>query len=215
MADVTTKYAIPYAEGIDAPDIAITQDSAERIDEVMVGYAEGTLAAIPAAGIEGRLYRCTDGDNINRVFMDTGVAWIELNPNHEPLLQGGYLINGANAGANAVFSIGGPLGFSMPKPGRVRVNVLALINEEGATGPTAYTVTPQCQIDAGVWDTAQEGVAGGSVDGAKTDNSFESWNWVKTGLSAGVHTCQFRLAVSNSPVLVVVRGKGHVQVDMM
>jgi hypothetical protein len=48
---------------------------AAAIDSNMAGYAEGTIAAIPAAGKSGRLYRATD---TGQLFIDTGSAWVEF-----------------------------------------------------------------------------------------------------------------------------------------
>jgi hypothetical protein len=237
----TTKWAIPKQTDADPADLQAAHNAAfNRIDAVMMGFEFGTLALRPAAGKRGRRYYATDN---GKLYEDNGTTWDEVvigtdtrlsdqrvptdgsvtsakigvGAGHAlgPLLRGGYLVSGANGGANSVFSIGGPLGFTMPRAGDVRVKVMAMINEEGATGPTSYVVTPQAQIDAGAWDSAYDGVAGGSVDGGRTDTLLEGWNWIKLGLGAGVHTLQLRLIVSNSPVLVVVRGKGLVEVDLI
>lgn len=78
MAFTTTaKYALRWLTGASAAnDIdAGFQALAEDVDSKMAGYAQGTLAARPAAAVTGRLYRTTD---TGQVFIDTGTIWIEL-----------------------------------------------------------------------------------------------------------------------------------------
>jgi hypothetical protein len=73
----TTKYALRWLTGTNLiSDIdAGFQTLAEDIDASMAGYASGTVAALPAAGKAGRIYRATDAA---RWFVDTGTAWDEI-----------------------------------------------------------------------------------------------------------------------------------------
>lgn len=73
----TTKYTLPRLDG--SSDISDVDEGiaalADAVDANMAGYAEGTLASLPAVGRSGRFYRTTD---TGQVFLDTGAAWIEI-----------------------------------------------------------------------------------------------------------------------------------------
>lgn len=79
MATFTTtaKYALRWLTGANLiSDIdAGFQALAEDVDANVAGYSSGTLAALPAAGKAGRLYRTTD---TGQWFADTGSAWVEV-----------------------------------------------------------------------------------------------------------------------------------------
>lgn len=75
----TSKYAIPTfaAGGTDPVNTGHTQinSALATVDANMAGYTTGTLAARPAAGKAGLIYRATD---TGQVFLDIGSAWVEL-----------------------------------------------------------------------------------------------------------------------------------------
>jgi len=77
LSDTTAKHLIPFVEGTDLIDQypLLSQDAAERIDDIIARYEQGLLGDRPAATISGRLYRATDTD---QAFLDTGSAWEEL-----------------------------------------------------------------------------------------------------------------------------------------
>lgn len=72
----TAKYALRWLTGSNLiSDIdAGFQALAEDIDASMAGYASGTAASRPAAGVAGKLYRATD---TGQVFIDTGTTWYD------------------------------------------------------------------------------------------------------------------------------------------
>jgi len=75
---LTSRYALPYPVGTDAPDVPYwMQNLAVKLDGIITTDGHGTLASRPAAGLSGRLY--TD-DATQITYRDTGSAWVALNP---------------------------------------------------------------------------------------------------------------------------------------
>jgi hypothetical protein len=77
---------------------------ANALDAVAVVFAEGTLAARPAAAIHGRLYLATD---TQAVYYDTGAAWVQLNLNIASTFTAkGDLLVASGAGAATRLGVG-------------------------------------------------------------------------------------------------------------
>lgn len=76
MPGSTTRVALPYPLGADAPDTdGDLRELAEALDAVVALDAQGLASARPAAGVRGRYYFATDTLTLSR---DTGSAWREV-----------------------------------------------------------------------------------------------------------------------------------------
>lgn len=167
----TTKYGlITEADGdplVSAPGRLRTMAAA--IDSNMAGYAEGTLAAIPAAGKAGRIYRATD---TGQVFLDTGTVWVEM----ERRPQRGYaeVLTGQSTTSTTpgdLATVGPSVTLDVPANGRVglfaavviggaAVDGIVTLAENGTTigmgpimnggGPTGVTYYTSQKRDSGI-----------------------------------------------------------------
>lgn len=90
----TAKYALRWLTGSNlVSDIdAGFQSLAEDIDSKMAGYAEGTAASRPAAGVAGRLYGATD--IAGELARDIGSAWVSVSPGYGSALPTSNLYDG-------------------------------------------------------------------------------------------------------------------------
>lgn len=80
----TTSRGFPWPEPgspADGPGAfqALAQSVNDEFDGLDIGgYSQGTLADRPAAGQAGRIYRVSLGTGLDRVYVDTGSAWVEI-----------------------------------------------------------------------------------------------------------------------------------------
>src|SRR5215831_16055196 len=80
MADTSTKWGIvePAAARTDAADVPLyVRNVVAALEAKGVQYGMGTLAARPAAAIQGRLYLATD-QTPPALFFDTGTTWYQI-----------------------------------------------------------------------------------------------------------------------------------------
>lgn len=78
MPSTTTRLAFPYpvlADNADVPEDI--KALADRLAAIGAGYSQGTAAARPAAGVDGRFYWTTDTFTLS---YDSGTAWQQIWP---------------------------------------------------------------------------------------------------------------------------------------
>lgn len=74
MTLTTPRYALRYPQTTDPDAVPLDMNHlATDVDNKMVGYSQGTLAARPAFGTTGREYRATD---TGFLYLDIGTAWV-------------------------------------------------------------------------------------------------------------------------------------------
>lgn len=210
MAATTTKYALPIPQGIDPPDIQQVADLGTAIDGKMTGYLQGTLAAIPAPSKEGLIYRCTDAANLNRIFMDSGTAWLELTKESNGAVEifSAQLPHAIAVGANnQVTMVTATVAVS--QPGVIQMKARHLFVEYGATGATNTAFDIQFFLD-GAWYGSDEGSLTAPVSGA-FDYFFMEKSKQFTVTKAN-HNVGCRLAVFNVPVLMGTSGQGRFEI---
>lgn len=72
----TAKFAFPYMNEIDVPDVATASELlAQGIENIIATAYEGTAAARPAFGLFGRWYYATDTSALS---FDAGTVWITV-----------------------------------------------------------------------------------------------------------------------------------------
>lgn len=80
MSDTSTKWGIvePSAARTDAADVPLyVRNIVAALEAKGVQYGQGTLAARPAAGTQGRIYLATD-QAPPQLYFDTGSAWNQI-----------------------------------------------------------------------------------------------------------------------------------------
>ena len=87
---VSSRYAIDYPLGTEAPDVdGDIFKVVQGIEALAAQFGQGTLAARPVStpgspGKQGRIYVVTSGAEINQIHYDYGTGWIHLNPDQTP-----------------------------------------------------------------------------------------------------------------------------------
>ena len=90
MAGTTTRMALPYPDGTDAPNVDLAiKNLALGIDSLGGIFGQGTFAARPVStpgspGKTGRWYVVTSGAETGQVYYDYGTGWIFVNPTTPP-----------------------------------------------------------------------------------------------------------------------------------
>jgi microcystin-dependent protein len=83
MTDLTDRLALKKPVGADSVALlrVAIADNATILDEAAM-YAQGTLAARPAVGTPGQIYRATD---VGITYLDDGTTWLVINPGTPPI----------------------------------------------------------------------------------------------------------------------------------